>query len=93
MIKIISSKISRKFTLKINSPNNFLILFGIELCPYSFLCGDPGPLALAAVLAYRSGDRQQCSKHVKALLDLSTHVRYRLSCAVLPCYFRLCPIS
>ncbi len=46
------------------------------LNPGSFLCGDPGPLALGAVLAYRSGDHRQSSKHVKALLELSTHVRY-----------------
>ncbi len=47
-----------------------------SLNPGSFLCGDPGPLALGAVLAYRSGDHRQSSKHVKALLELSTHVRY-----------------
>ena len=47
----------------------------LAVCSYSFLCGDPGPLALAAVLAYRNGDRKECSKLIKALVDLSTIVR------------------
>lgn len=41
---------------------------------YSFLCGDPGPLAVGADIYHRLGRAEDCDRLVKKLLNLHKYV-------------------
>ncbi|CAN7996350.1 unnamed protein product [Ixodes hexagonus] len=49
-------------------------LKGLRERRFSFLCGDPGPLAVGAVLYHRLGREEESHKLVKQVLDLGKHV-------------------